>query len=256
MDAPEKPSLFATADSPSSLSTRSSKRHLFLHFIMLLSQIQRNNKSILSIGTRRFRPCLDHLSMSMGFQPFSSTAQEDESLLQNHPSIVKSKFADRLNEEREMALIGGGQQRIDRQHAKGSLTARERLELLFDEGSFRELDQLKAHRCTEFGMDKKNFPGDGIVTGHGLVNGRHVYAFSQDFTVIGGTLSETHAQKMIKIMDMAMRVGAPVIGLNDSGGARIQEGIDSLGGYADVFQLSKFGRMCTLCVCVFVSVRL
>lgn len=158
--------------------------------------------------------------------------------LQTDPSLVKAAFRERLEQERQAALMGGGQARIDKQHAKGSLTARERMELFFDSGSFTEIDQLKAHRCSEFGMDKKHFPGDGIVTGHGTVNGRTVYAFSQDFTVVGGTLSETHAQKMAKIMTMALRVGAPVIGLNDSGGARIQEGVDSLGGYADVFQLN------------------
>jgi propionyl-CoA carboxylase beta chain len=152
------------------------------------------------------------------------------------PSYLKKQFRDRLAHEREQALLGGGQVRIDKQHAKGRLAARERLELLFDHGTFFELDPLKAHRCHEFGMAKKQFPGDGIVTGHGKIHGRTVYAFSQDFTVMGGSLSETHAEKMCKIMDMAMRVGAPVIGLNDSGGARIQEGVDSLGGYAEVFQ--------------------
>ena len=156
------------------------------------------------------------------------------------PSIIKSAFREQLARERERALLGGGQKRIDKIHKRGSLTARERLELLFDDNTFQELDQLKAHRCTEFGMDAKDdihqIPGDGIVTGHGLVNGKIVYGFSQDFTVFGGSLSETHAQKMVKVMEMALRVGAPVIGLNDSGGARIQEGVDSLGGYADVFQ--------------------
>jgi len=154
------------------------------------------------------------------------------------PSLIKSQFRELLAKEREEALMGGGQRRIDKIHARGSLTARERIELLFDQGTFQELDQLKAHRCAEFGMDddKNHIAGDGIVTGHGLINGRIVYAFSQDFTVFGGSLSETHAQKMMKVMNMAMRVGAPVIGLNDSGGARIQEGVDSLGGYADVFQ--------------------
>ena len=156
--------------------------------------------------------------------------------LASDPAVVKSRFLDRLRAEQVKALEGGGQKRIDRQHGKGSLTARERLELLFDAGTFTELDQLKAHRCHEFHMQDQQYPGDGVVVGHGSVNGRVVYAFSQDFTVIGGSLSETHAQKICKIMDLAMRVGAPVIGLNDSGGARIQEGVDSLGGYADVFQ--------------------
>ncbi|KON81881.1 acyl-CoA carboxylase subunit beta [Azoarcus sp. PA01] len=141
-----------------------------------------------------------------------------------------------LREKREAARLGGGQRRIDAQHAKGKLTARERIELLLDEDSFEEWDMYKEHRCTDFGMAEETVPGDGVVTGYGTVNGRLVFVFSQDFTVFGGSLSETHAQKICKIMDHAMKVGAPVIGLNDSGGARIQEGVDSLGGYADVFQ--------------------
>lgn len=154
------------------------------------------------------------------------------------PSLVKSNFRKLLEAERAKSLLGGGAKRIEKQHSRGSLTARERLELLFDDETFQAIDELKMHRCTEFGMADMEFPGDGIVTGHGRINGRVVYAFSQDFTVLGGSLSETHAQKMVKIMQMALRVGAPVIGLNDSGGARIQEGVDSLGGYADVFQLN------------------
>ena len=143
---------------------------------------------------------------------------------------------DQLQARRAEARLGGGQRRIDIQHAKGKLTARERLELLLDEGSFEEFDMFVAHRCTDFGMDQLKVPGDGVVTGWGTVNGRQVYVFSQDFTVFGGSLSETHASKICKIMDMAMKVGAPVIGLNDSGGARIQEGVASLAGYAEVFQ--------------------
>ncbi len=141
-----------------------------------------------------------------------------------------------LDEKRQKARLGGGQKRIDSQHAKGKLTARERIELLLDEGSFEEWDMFKEHRCTDFGMGVEAIPGDGVVTGYGTVNGRLVFVFSQDFTVFGGSLSETHAEKICKVMDHAMKVGAPVIGLNDSGGARIQEGVDSLGGYADVFQ--------------------
>ena len=141
-----------------------------------------------------------------------------------------------LDEKRQKARLGGGQKRIDSQHAKGKLTARERIELLLDEGSFEEWDMFKEHRCTDFGMGAEAIPGDGVVTGYGTVNGRLVFVFSQDFTVFGGSLSETHAEKICKVMDHAMKVGAPVIGLNDSGGARIQEGVDSLGGYADVFQ--------------------
>ena len=142
----------------------------------------------------------------------------------------------KLEDARSRARLGGGERRIAGQHAKGKLTARERIDLLLDDGSFEELDMFVAHRCTDFGMDAQKYPGDGVVTGWGTINGRQVYVFSQDFTVLGGSLSETHAQKICKVMDMAMRVGAPVIGLNDSGGARIQEGVASLAGYADVFQ--------------------
>ena len=141
-----------------------------------------------------------------------------------------------LESRRAAARMGGGQKRIDAQHGKGRLTARERLEVLLDEGSFEELDMYVEHNCVDFGMEETKVPGDGVVTGSGTINGRLVFVFSQDFTVFGGSLSERHAQKICKIMDMAMKVGAPVIGLNDSGGARIQEGVASLGGYADVFQ--------------------
>jgi len=141
-----------------------------------------------------------------------------------------------LEDRRELARLGGGAARIEAQHAKGKLTARERVELLVDPGSFEEFDMFVAHRCTDFGMEENRPYGDGVVTGWGTINGRMVYVFSQDFTVFGGSLSETHAQKICKIMDMAVQNGAPVIGLNDSGGARIQEGVASLAGYADVFQ--------------------
>ena len=141
-----------------------------------------------------------------------------------------------LENRREKARLGGGQRRIDSQHAKGKLTARERVELLLDEASFEEFDMFVAHRCADFGMADDRPAGDGVVTGWGTINGRMVYVFSQDFTVFGGSLSETHAQKICKIMDMAMQNGAPVIGINDSGGARIQEGVASLAGYAEVFQ--------------------
>ncbi|WP_420344930.1 acyl-CoA carboxylase subunit beta [Paenirhodobacter sp.] len=141
-----------------------------------------------------------------------------------------------LEQRRAAARLGGGQRRIEAQHKKGKLTARERIELLLDEGSFEEFDMFKAHRCVEFGMEAEKPAGDGVITGWGTVNGRMVYVFSQDFTVFGGSLSETHAEKICKIMDMAMQNGAPVIGMNDSGGARIQEGVASLAGYADVFQ--------------------
>jgi propionyl-CoA carboxylase beta chain len=141
-----------------------------------------------------------------------------------------------LERRRAGARLGGGEKRVAAQHAKGKLTARERLEVLLDEASFEELDMYVEHNCTDFGMETQRIPGDGVVTGSGTINGRLVYVFSQDFTVFGGSLSERHAQKICKIMDMAMKVGAPVIGLNDSGGARIQEGVASLAGYAEVFQ--------------------
>src|ERR1041385_4354464 len=130
---------------------------------------------------------------------------------------------------------GGGPARVEQQHKKGKLTARERLDLLLDEGSFVELDRFVTHRSTDFGLAKQQYPGDGVITGYGRIDGRTVYVFSQDFTVFGGSLSETHAQKICKVMDLALRNGGPVIGLNDSGGARIQEGVASLGGYADIF---------------------
>ena len=141
-----------------------------------------------------------------------------------------------LDEKRARARLGGGEKRIATQHAKGKLTARERIELLLDEGTFEEWDMFVEHRCTDFGMAAESVPGDGVVTGYGMINGRLVFVFSQDFTVFGGSLSEAHAEKICKVMDHAIKVGVPVIGLNDSGGARIQEGVASLGGYADVFQ--------------------
>ena len=140
-----------------------------------------------------------------------------------------------LNQKIQEAYLGGGQVRIDKQHKKGKLTARERIHFLLDEGSFEEIGVLVTHRTTDFDMDKQIFYGDGVVTGYGTVNGRLVYVFAQDFTVFGGALSETHAEKICKVMDLAMKTGAPMIGLNDSGGARIQEGVRSLGGYADIF---------------------
>ena len=142
---------------------------------------------------------------------------------------------DELRHKEEQALLGGGQDRINQQHAKGKLTARERIQLLFDENSFQEIGMLVVHRTTDFGMDQQHFYGDGVITGYGTIHGRLVYAFAQDFTVFGGALSETHAEKICKIMDLAVENGVPLIGLNDSGGARIQEGVRSLGGYADIF---------------------
>jgi propionyl-CoA carboxylase beta chain len=144
-------------------------------------------------------------------------------------------FLKHLEELERRAELGGGADRLERQHKAGKLTARERIDLLFDPGSFDEVDKLVTHRCRDFGMDEQIVPGDGVVAGVGRVEGRPVYAFAQDFTVFGGSLSETNAAKIVKIMDLAMKMGAPVVGLNDSGGARIQEGVLSLGGYADIF---------------------
>src|SRR5438552_11004817 len=142
---------------------------------------------------------------------------------------------DTLADLERRAELGGGEDRLVRQHATGKLTARERIDLLYDPGTFEEVDKLVTHRCRDFGMADQIVPGDGVVAGHGLVDGRQVFAFAQDFTVFGGSLSETNAAKIVKIMDLAMKLGAPVVGLNDSGGARIQEGVLSLGGYADIF---------------------
>lgn len=142
---------------------------------------------------------------------------------------------DDLKQRSTNAELGGGPDRLEKQRSAGKMTARERIDLFLDEGSFEEFDKFVVHRSTDFGLDKQRFPGDGVITGHGLVDGREVFVFAQDFTVFGGSLSETHAKKICKVMDLAMKVGAPIVGLNDSGGARIQEGVVSLGGYADIF---------------------
>ena len=152
------------------------------------------------------------------------------------PSEIYKKFLTRLEAARAAALAGGGADRVARQHRGGKLTARERIELLADPGTFREADMLVAHRCSDFGMERESYPGDGVITGSCSIRGRPAMVFSQDFTVAGGSLSETHARKICKLMDRAVSLGVPVIGLNDSGGARIQEGVDSLAGYAEVFQ--------------------
>eukprot|EP00761_Pharyngomonas_kirbyi_P004941 gb/GECH01004946.1/.p1 GENE.gb/GECH01004946.1/~~gb/GECH01004946.1/.p1 ORF type:complete len:532 (+),score=106.11 gb/GECH01004946.1/:1-1596(+) len=172
------------------------------------------------------------LRLSQGSRNVSRPTQN----LSRRQYSVRQPFADRLPSLIQESEQGGGAKRIAKQHEKGKLTARERLQVLLDGNTFREFDKFVTHRCTDFGMEKQQHHGDGVVTGHGLINGRPVYVFSQDFTVFGGSLSETHAQKICKVMDHAMKVGAPVIGLNDSGGARIQEGVDSLAGYAEVFQ--------------------
>src|SRR6266567_4090836 len=148
---------------------------------------------------------------------------------------VKLSKLDQLRERERRAEAGSGAARIEKQHAAGKMTARERIDFLLDERTFQEFDRLVEHRSRDFGLEEQIYPGDGVVTGHGLIDGRKVFVFAQDFTVFGGSLSETHAEKICKVMDLAMKVGAPIIGLNDSGGARIQEGVVSLGGYADIF---------------------
>ena len=146
------------------------------------------------------------------------------------------EILEELERRRETARAGGGERRVAAQHAKGKLTARERIEVLLDEGTFEEFDMFVQHRCTDFGMEEQKIAGDGVVTGWGTINGRTVYLFAKDFTVFGGSLSETHAQKIMKVQDMALRNRAPIIGIYDAGGARIQEGVAALGGYAEVFQ--------------------
>src|ERR1044071_9442597 len=155
-----------------------------------------------------------------------------ESKIEEKPTTDRLK---EMAEKNSAAMTGGGLERIERQHAAKKMTARERIEFLLDDGTFEEFDRFKKHRSRDFGMENQQYPGDGVIAGHGLIEGRRVFVFAQDFTVFGGSLSETNAEKICKVMDMAMKVGAPVIGLNDSGGARIQEGVVSLGGYADIF---------------------
>src|SRR5438445_6530975 len=152
-----------------------------------------------------------------------------------HASATTEKI-EHLRALREQARLGGGQRRIEAQHAKGKLTARERIDLLIDPGTFVEIDQCVTHRSSSFGLENERYYGDGVVTGYGRIGGRLVFVFSQDFTVFGGSLSETHGDKICKVMDLALKNGAPIIGLNDSGGARIQEGVVSLGAYAEIFQ--------------------
>src|SRR5215210_918723 len=150
------------------------------------------------------------------------------------PKQTKSKL-DVLKDRSKQAEIGGGQERVEKQHAAKKMTARERIEFLLDEDTFEEFDKLVVHRSHDFDLDQQLYPGDGVITGHGLIDGRRVFVFAQDCTIFGGSLSETRAEKICKVMDLAMKVGAPIVGLNDSGGARIQEGVASLGGYADIF---------------------
>ena len=171
-------------------------------------------------------------SLIFGFQPLFMSYEKPKGPSFHVPTHEKLSQLDTLNEQ---ALVGGGAQRIQKQHDKGKLTARERLDVLLDEGTFEEIGKLVTHRSHAFGLDKQQILGDGVITGYGHIDGRLVYVFSQDFTVFGGSLSETHAEKIVKLMELAMKNGAPLIGLNDSGGARIQEGVVSLGGYADIF---------------------
>ena len=172
---------------------------------------------------------------------------------------MTTRIVKELEKRRLRARLGGGQSKIDRHHEKGKLTARERLEILLDPDSFEEIGMFLEHRCSNFGMEDNVVPGDGVVTGQGTINGRLVFVYSQDFTVMGGSLGETNAKKICQVQDMAIKVGAPIIGINDSGGARIQEGVDSLGGYGEIFQrnviciwsysanLFNYGTLCWWC---------
>ncbi|KAI9106115.1 carboxyl transferase [Phlyctochytrium arcticum] len=190
------------------------------------------SRSALRAAARSPRSVIGRSSSALSaFPRYQSTATATAPAAPREGSV-----AYKIEQKRAEAQLGGGQKRIDTQHSKGKLTARERVDLLLDKDSFREYDAFVEHQCVDFGMEKQKITGDGVVTGHGTINGRLVYVFSQDFTAFGGSLSKTHAQKICKIMDQALLVGAPVIGLNDSGGARIQEGVDSLAGYADIFQ--------------------
>ncbi|KAK9760800.1 hypothetical protein K7432_014801, partial [Basidiobolus ranarum] len=188
--------------------------------------------------SRYAAPMLGRARLNMLSAKTPNTRLSSVSLFRGYATgnTKEQAILERIEEKRKAATLGGGQKRIDAQHNKGKLTARERVELLLDPGTFREYDAFVEHQCYDFGMQDSKITGDGVVTGHGKVNGRLVYVFSQDFTAFGGSLSKMHATKICKIMDKAMLVGAPVIGLNDSGGARIQEGVDSLAGYADIFQ--------------------
>ena len=173
--------------------------------------------------------------------------QDDEatkSVIENDASTIKRKFRSRLHNTKSESLLGGGQARIDKQHNRGSLTARERINLLFDTNSFREIDGLVTHRCQDFGMQQSVTPGDGVVVGHGLINGRRVYAFAQDFTVYGGSLGEAHAKKIGKVMAMALRVGAPIIGLNDSGGKYM---VLYFWSFCNVILCSHLVQICNRC---------
>src|SRR5579859_6855717 len=183
-------------------------------------------------NSRSVNPSLKHIVrawFTLWLVPAKATTLQVKRVIMQH--IFR-----RLEEKRQAARLGGGERRIEAQHGKGKLTARERLDVLLDAGSFEEWGMFVEHRSRDFGMAEQTIPGDGVVTGFGTINGRLVFVFSQDFTVLGGSLSEAHAEKICRVMDQAMKVGAPVIGLNDSGGARIQEGVASLGGYAEVFQ--------------------
>ena len=217
-----------------------------------------SNFLILKVKTRQFKFLKKKIKTMLSFPSYtildSIHSQQQRASLSstvNHqPSVVtlKNTFRSLLEKEKVKALAGGGEKRVHKQHEKGKLTARERIQLLLDDESFVESDMLKTHRCKDFGMEKEIYPGDGVVTGWGTINGRPVYIFSQDFTVFGGSLSETHAQKICKIMDKAMQAGVPVIGLNDSGGARIQEGVESLGGELCSVSMSRLTYRLTVCM--------
>src|SRR5947209_14331685 len=200
-----------------------------------LSLLHRNNRQ--NVVRSRQVPAIrsvPHPSQQRSQPSVDAFEEPWEELFEERSPVATT--IEELEKRRELARLGGGEKRIAAQHAKGRLTARERLSVLLDPGSFEEYDMFVEHNCADFGMEAQRIPGDGVVTGSGTINGRLVYVFAQDFTVFGGSLSERHAQKICKVMDMAMKVGAPVIGLNDSGRAPIEEGVASLAGYAEVFQ--------------------
>lgn len=208
---------------------------IFRHFALVIQELKYKACHLASKSDIRVVLMLIHrLEMLSSVRYKVKTIFQPATFLLGKRSCQLS-VKERIEKKRSEALVGGGRHRIDAQHKRGKLTARERITLLMDPGSFVEYDMFTEHTCTDFGMDKEKYPGDSVVTGHGLIHGRMAFVFSQDFTVFGGSLSTVHAKKVCKVMDQAMLVGAPVIGLNDSGGARIQEGVESLAGYADIF---------------------
>src|SRR5947209_5934179 len=211
---------------PSGLSTRSSTVVVF---------VQRRRPILEVVHQARDGPIAQWLEHPAHNRRVAGSIPAGPTTVRRTSRLSTADKLARLAELRRDALQGGGEARVEQQHARGKLTARERLEVLLDDGSFEELDAFVTHRATDFGLDEERYLGDGVLTGHGLIDGRPVFVYAQDFTVFGGSLSEAHAEKICKVMDLAMQTGAPIIGMSDSGGARIQEGVASLGGYADIF---------------------